>query len=473
MKALRICFFTLTILFFINAGTSSGDEISELRNLINEVEVRHQKQMEKMEDLYNHKINELKEEHSEGLMELKSRIKTLEAKKEGPSVMEGEQGGIAKKVEKLEEEIFYISDRQDTFLSKLEEKVSLNLYTTFAYEDFENTDSVYNGNEIELLLSANMTDRLRAFAEIEFEGVLTNFEGKQLGEFEVDQSWLEYEVNEYFKPRFGLILTPFGRYNMEHFEPFRDLLERPIAMKKVVPTTWTEAAIGFTGNAIPGDYINSKLLKNLSLNYQLFLTNGFTDNINDTGLREARSNHKTDNNNNKAIVGRMGMNFFGDQEIGLSGYTGKYDDKHHINGFNVDWKFVVEPFEIIGEYALFSLEEGLQHGSDVLTVPGKMDGGYFQANYHFWFSFLSDTFLGRRFADPTFTASLRYDFADIDDDNDENTGDNREDRFTIGLNYRPVETWVFRLEYLKNWTDNETLIRGDNDGFIFSVSAAF
>lgn len=472
MKILRIYFFALTILLLINARISSGDEISELRDMINEVENRHQKQMEEMEAMYNHRINELKEEHREGLMSLKSRIKELETNREESFIIEDEQGEIAKNVEKLQEEIIYINDQQDTFLSKLEEKVSLNLYSTFTYEDFDNDDSHYSGEEIELLLSANMTDRLSAFAEIEFEGVLTNVKGKQIGAFEVDQSWLEYEVNEYFKPRFGLVLVPFGRYNMEHFEPFRDLIERPIAMKKVVPTTWTEAAMGFTGNVIPGDFVNNKLLRNLSLNYQLFLTNGFTDFINDAGLSEARGNHRKDNNNNKAIVGRMGIKFFADQEIGLSGYTGKYDGKNHINGFNVDWKFVKGPFEIIGEYALFSLDEGFQHDSDILKVPREMDGGYLQANYHFWFSFLNDTFLGRRFADPTFTASLRYGFADIDNDNDD-VGDKREDRFTIGLNYRPVETWAFRLEYLKNWTDNEPLIRGDNDGFIFSVSAAF
>ncbi len=61
----------------------------------------------------------------------------------------------------------------------------------------------------------------------------------------------------------------------------------------------------------------------------------------------------------------------------------------------------------------------------------------------------------------------------IDDDGDARTGDNKEERLTIGLNYRPVETCVLKLNYQFNSAKNEVIERGDNDGIILSISAAF
>ena len=63
--------------------------------------------------------------------------------------------------------------------------------------------------------------------------------------------------------------------------------------------------------------------------------------------------------------------------------------------------------------------------------------------------------------------------AHIDSDGSLSEGANEEQRWTIGLNYRPVETFVFKFEYQFNDTENEALERGDRDGFLFSTTAAF
>ena len=77
------------------------------------------------------------------------------------------------------------------------------------------------------------------------------------------------------------------------------------------------------------------------------------------------------------------------------------------------------------------------------------------------------------FDDPTFTLIGRYDWARIDDDGDATVGDNEEERWTLGFNYRPVESWVLKLEYQWNRTEVETLERGNNDGFFGSVAIGF
>ena len=100
-------------------------------------------------------------------------------------------------------------------------------------------------------------------------------------------------------------------------------------------------------------------------------------------------------------------------------------------------------------------------------------GAYTQLNYHFWPKFLDGTFLGRGFKDPKLTLVGRYDWGLISDDSDASLGDNEENRWTLGLNYRPVDNFVFKFEYQWNQTTNEALERGDNNGFLTSMAVGF
>ncbi len=452
MKRIIICLCAVIVLGIFFARMSYADEFEDLK--------AQQRAMQ------------------EQLKTMQEKIKELERKEKSRLAVEipanhANQESIINKVAELESEVDFLQEQQDNFLTKLDERVEFGLYTTIEYENFQNTDSVFDAKNMEFLATAHLTDRLAAFAEIEFERTAKTSSGSRQGEVEVEQAWLEYAINEYFNPRFGVILVPFGKYNLEHFEPFRELTDRPIAMRRVVPVTWAEAGVGFTGGAFPGKKLGS-WLKDFTLDYQFFVVNGLTNELTDTGIRNARGAFGNDNNNNKAMVGRLGIIPFSSAEVGFSGYFGDYDDNgHKINGFNVDWEFTRGPFELLGEYALFDLERGGFESDGTTLVPDDMRGIYIQTNYHFWFDFLNNTFLGRKFDNPTFTAAIRYDNVRIDDDGDVGTGANKEERLTIGLNYRPVETWVFKLDYQFNNGKNEVLERGDNDGVTFSLSAAF
>jgi len=448
-----IVYLCATVLFGIFfTRTSHADELAELKAQQMEM-LKHMNAMQgKIEELERNEKSRLATEISENYTN---------------------QASIINKVEELEDEVSFLQEQHDNVLTRFGERIEFDLYTTVEYEDFHKTDSVIDAKNMELLAGVHLTDRLMAFAEIEFERTAKTSSGSRQGEVEVEQAWLEYSINEYFNPRAGVILVPFGKYNAEHFEPFRDLTDRPLVMRRVVPATWAEAGFGFTGSAFPGNKIGG-LFEDLTIDYQLFVINGLTNELTDTGIRSARGAFGSDSNNNKAIVGRLGITPFQSTEVGFSGYYGDYDDKDHkINGFDVDWKFTRGSFELLGEYAIFDLEQGGFESDGTTLAPDYLRGVYIQTNYHFWFDFLNNTFLGRQFDDPTFTGVFRYDKVRIDDDGDAGTGANREERLTIGLNYRPVETWVLKLDYQFNRTKNEVLERGNNDGLILSVSAAF
>lgn len=454
MRDFKIMFLLVALFFLVSASFAYADEISDLRI--------------QMQDM----------QYKMGAMQKK--IDALEAK--GKTVRASEtielQKTAVEKLTKIEEDVAYLQQQNNDFLGKLKDMLKVNLYTTLEFEHFQRRHSQFDARNVELLIRGQLTDRLKSFAEIEYERTAktsANSTGSsRQGEVEVEQGWIEYAINQYLNLRGGVILVPFGKFNLTHFDSLQELTDRPIAMRRVVPTTWAEAGVGFTGEAFLGEKLGTSLLTHLNLNYQLFVINGLINAITDTGIRDARGGFGSDNNNNKAVVGRLGISPFSSTEIGLSGYGGVYDTKgHRINGFDTDFNISKGPFQLLGEYAIFSVDENGLQTDNATLVSKALRGGYIQANYRFWFERLNKTFLGRGFEHPTFTAILSYGQADIDDDGDAGTGSNREDRWTIGLNYRPVETYVFKLEYQYNKTKSEALEYGDSNGVVASVTAAF
>ena len=407
--------------------------------------------------------------HEHEMAALKAQIAALQG--QAAAAPDPAADRVNERLDAVEEDIGGLQEEQVAMVEEAMTKVDLTLYATMEVEDFDNTNTVFDARNVELIATAQLTDRLRATAEIEFERTAkTSGSSARVGEVEVEQGWLEYRVNQAFRPRFGIVLVPFGKFNKEHFDPVRDLTDRPIMMRRVIPTTWAEAGVGFTGDV----ELNKGGGYSVPISYETYVMNGVTNQFTDTGLRDARGAFGGDNNGNKAFAGRLGVFPAPGLELGFSGYAGDYDDPgdRTIAGAGMDVDYTWKHFEFLGEYARFELDDGFE-ADGVTTAPNFFDGFYVQTNYHFWPRFLDQTFLGRDFAHPTLTASLRYGMARIGDDGDPGVGDNEERRWTIGLNYRPVETFVFKFDYQFNDTDNEPLERGNDDGFTFSVSGAF
>ena len=345
--------------------------------------------------------------------------------------------------------------------------VSLGGYADMEYHDLDGSESTFRQHRWIINLAAQVTDRIRFNSEYELEYGSSNAPAGD-GEAKVEQAYIDYLINEKINLRAGALLVPFGRYNLYHDSDLQDLTERPILAKDITPTTWTEAGYGFFGEFNPtlGSY------EDLLLQYELYAINGLDGGFSDTGMGGARSSLKSDNNDNKAVVGRLMMSPLTGHELGLSGYWGRYDNANDnaLSGVGVDLFNTFGPIELINEYAYFGIEETPSVSSDVANY---FQGAYSQVNYYFWPEFLTNTFLGRGFEDPTLTLVGRYDWGLIHDDSDAGVGNNEEERYTIGLNYRPVDSFVVKFEYHFSDTDNEALEQGKKDGFITSVALGF
>lgn len=363
-----------------------------------------------------------------------------------------------KELSELQERLGLVEKRQSTLSDEIGQHVKLGGYGLVTFEDFRDRKTTFDG-KLELLISGQFHDRIRFYNEIEL--------GVPGGTALVEQGYVDLLLTQSFNLRAGVLLIPFGKFNLDHFDPRRDLTDRPVVARRITPSTWSDLGVGAFGLVPLGD--------DLKATYEIQVINGLTDKFTaqsgtapDTGLRDARTQLQTDNNGNKAVVGRGTLKFFDQYEIGVSGYRGAYkaNSSDAITGTALDAEFKPrgvafwEDFEFKGEYARFNIE-----GS---SAPSSMWGYYAQVNYHFWPSILNSTVLGRHFNSPTFTLVGRYGYARIN--TIAGTGSLTENTSVIGLNYRPVEDYVIKAEYQFN---SGQLERKSSDGFLASVSWIF
>jgi len=332
---------------------------------------------------------------------------------------------------------------------------------------------------------SDITDRLKVASELEIEhGIRSKSAQADSGGIEVSLEFatIDYLLREPINFRTGIILLPVGKFNLLHDSPLNDLSDRPLVDTAIIPSTLSEAGAGFYGTFYP-----TRLSK---LDYELYVTQGFngyrTDGTPvitaDAGLRDARQRVSTvddglDNNNGKAVVGRVAFSPVLGVEFGGSGYFGSYDpaSKRPLSIWAADWTFQRGPFELIGEAAWVyardnnrNLDGTFAFDANGRPLPRRMDGYYVQGNYHFLPQFL------RRWAPSyfteasTFTGVVRWDNINTNSE----LADTARQRLTLGLNFRPIEDTVFKADYQFNFEDGKNN-RIRNDGLVLSVATYF
>jgi hypothetical protein len=304
--------------------------------------------------------------------------------------------------------------------------------------------STFRNHRYVLFVYSHISERISTATEIEFE-----FAGSPLkrdgmlgaGEVLLEFSVVDLKLTEWATLRAGVILVPVGAYNLRHDAPAQELPERPIAYTTIVPTTWFESGAGFLGGFdLGGDW---------KLSYELYAINGLDAKILDgQGFRAARGSHLEDNNDDKALTGRVSVSPLLGLEAGLSGYTGAYDrEGRRVSMVNADVFWRLGQWDLTGEVVRAFIDpgymQGFEPGSVANTrdrVPEDMFGFYAQANYRFriepLFRLLPD-----EWRDGHFTATLRYEEKNTDLDFI-TAGDVA--RLTLGLNWRPLPPYVIK-----------------------------
>jgi hypothetical protein len=316
---------------------------------------------------------------------------------------------------------------------------------------------------------ADITEHVKFASELEIEH---GIRGTSDNEISLEFAHIDYLVNEPFNIRGGIVLIPIGKFNLLHDSPLNDLTDRPLVSQFVIPSTMSETGAGFYGTFYPG--------RTGKLDYEFYYTTGpcgynsdGSPRVNEeTGTKNSRqrkcaSDDGLDINNGKAVSGRLAYSPMLGVEVAGSSYYGNQSPYSYnpLSIMAIDWTLQKGPFEIIGE-AAWAYARGnsraipgntigfspgaLLTGVNTLNpnafAPQRMQGFYIQGNYHFMPAFLTKLSPKRFGEGSTFTAVIRFDDVNL---NQDNTGPSmgRMQQISFGLNYRPVEDAVFKISY--------------------------
>lgn len=363
------------------------------------------------------------------------------------------------------------------FLRRAGRNTYLGGYMDASYRATESAHNRFEVLRFVPFIYSDVSDRVKVASEIEFEhGGAAEREGVRGdsgaldGEAKLEFATVDFHIRDWINMRAGIILVPLGKFNLVHDAPLQDLVDRPLVDTFIIPTTLSQAGMGFFGTLYPTE--TSKL------DYEIYATNGFGDDITSSqGLREARL-FRFDRNNSgdPALVTRVTFSPFLGLEFGGSVFFNKYTTAHdnHLVVPAFDFAYQKGPFELVGEGAY----AGLERDKSVKTLtpqsevpPSSMFGYYIEPRYHFMPKFIHEL-APKIFTDrSTFTLVGRWDQVDLGDIDGPSGRANRRDRATVGLNFRYTEDTVFKIDY--QWNIEHSQKHVDNNALIFGWATYF
>lgn len=180
--------------------------------------------------------------------DLKAQNEALQDKVEATEAKAQEATEAAEAVAVASEEAMKTAAAQDS-------KTSIGGYGELHYNNLENQGAGEDKDEIDfhrfvLFFDHEFNDRLRLFTELELEHSLAG-EGKE-GEVELEQAYIQYDINDKHRVNAGLFLLPIGLLNETHEPNTFYGVERNSVENKIIPTTWWEGGVMFSGELTQG-----------------------------------------------------------------------------------------------------------------------------------------------------------------------------------------------------------------------------
>ena len=316
--------------------------------------------------------------------------------------------------------------------------MTLGGYAEVLYNQPESVNGEIDVQRLILLFGYKFDDRTQFVTELEFEHVK---------EVYIEQAFVNYSVNNSLNVRAGLMLVPMGIINEYHEPTTFNGVERPSMDNKLVPTTWREIGIGFSGRSDA-----------MSMRYQAYIFNGFLSHNGTAGLVQGSNGLRSGRQKGAESVFRtpnlsMKLDFYGINglRLGLSGYFGRtqaanevFDTSGSTVGLSMigfDARYNLRKFTARCQYIRSSIKDGCEYNQLTAKDLGSgMSGYYIEGAYNF----LPIRNRQRLFA---FVRYENFDtHASVPSNTDRNAAYHRKE-ITTGLSYHLAPGAVFKMDY--------------------------
>ncbi len=321
------------------------------------------------------------------------------------------------------------------------ENTRLGGYGELHYTNTDKKDEL-DFHRFVLFFGHEFSDKLRLFSELELEHVFIedSDEGESRGEVELEQAYIEGDINDRLTARAGLFLVPVGIINETHEPPTFYGVERNPVEKNIIPATWWEGGLGLTtrfGQGWSADFAFTSGL------------NTPTEGKNAFKIRSGRQNVSEAKASNGAVTGRI--KYTGIPGVELAA-TAQYQSDITQGESDVS-ATLIETHAAIrkGRFGLRALYAQWNLDGEAPAAVGRDE----QTGYYVEPSFKLNDKLG-------FFA--RY---SVWDNNAGDSNDSEQKLANVGVNYWPHEDVVLKFD-LQDDPDND-----DNDGFNLGIGYQF
>ena len=129
------------------------------------------------------------------------------------------------------------------------DRTSIGGYGELHYNNLDSKEEI-DFHRFVLYFNHDFTDSIRLVSELELEHSIAG--DGQNGEIELEQAYVEFDLNERNALRAGLFLMPVGILNETHEPPTFYGVERNPVERNIIPTTWWEGGADLHGELAPG-----------------------------------------------------------------------------------------------------------------------------------------------------------------------------------------------------------------------------
>ncbi|MFV1973691.1 MAG: porin [Thiohalobacterales bacterium] len=131
----------------------------------------------------------------------------------------------------------------------LSERTSIGGYGEMHYNNLDSEEEI-DFHRFVLFFGHEFTDNIRFFSELELEHAVSG--DSKNGAVELEQAYIEFDLNENHRAKGGLFLIPAGILNDIHEPPTFYGVERNPIEKNIIPTTWWAGGAAVNGEVFPG-----------------------------------------------------------------------------------------------------------------------------------------------------------------------------------------------------------------------------
>lgn len=163
-----------------------------------------------------------------------------------------------KQLETLEAQIEATATQLESTAAKsggASSKTSIGGYGEMHYNNLNGEGGASDKKEIDfhrfvMFFGHEFSKTVRFWSELEVEHAIAG--ESKAGEIELEQAYIEVDLNQKHKTRFGMTLIPVGIMNETHEPPVFYGTERNPVEKNIIPATWWAGGVSVLGELAPG-----------------------------------------------------------------------------------------------------------------------------------------------------------------------------------------------------------------------------